>query len=42
MLPGPISSLNAAIPRISASHGLDTALAEVVEGVRGLTGARYG
>ena len=37
-----ISSLSAAILRISATLDLDTVLAEVVESARGLTGARYG
>ena len=37
-----ISTLNAAILRISATLDLDTVLPEVVESARGLTGARYG
>ena len=37
-----ISTLSAAILRISATLDLDTVLAEVVERARGLTGARYG
>ena len=37
-----ISTLTAAILRISATLDLDTVLAEVVESARGLTGARYG
>ena len=37
-----ISTLSAAILRISATLDLDTVLAEVVETARGLTGARYG
>ena len=37
-----ISTLNAAILRISATLDLDTVLSEVVEGARGLSGARYG
>ena len=37
-----ISTLSAAILRISATLDLDTVLAEVVESARGLTGARYG
>ena len=37
-----ISTLNAAILRISATLDLDTVLAEVVESACGLTGARYG
>ena len=37
-----ISSLNAAILRISASLDLDTVLNEVVDSARALTGARYG
>ena len=37
-----ISTLNAAILRISATLDLDTVLAGVVESARGLTGARYG
>ena len=37
-----ISTLNAAILRISATLDIDTVLREVVESARGLTGARYG
>ena len=37
-----ISTLSAAILRISATLDLDTVLAEAVESTRGLTGARYG
>ena len=37
-----ISTLTAAIQRISATLDLDTVLAEVVASARGLTGARYG
>ncbi len=37
-----ISTLNAAILRISATLDLDIVLPEVVESARGLTGARYG
>ncbi len=37
-----ISTLNAAILRISSTLDIDTVLAEVVESARGLTGARYG
>ena len=37
-----ISTLSAAILRISATLDLDTVLAEVVESARGLTGARFG
>ena len=37
-----ISTLNAAILRISATLDLDAVLPEVVESARGLTGARYG
>ena len=37
-----ISTLNAAILRISASLDLDTVLREVVDSARALTGARYG
>ena len=37
-----ISTLSAAILRISASLDLDTVLGEVVESARALTGARYG
>ena len=37
-----ISTLSAAILRISATLDLDTVLAEVVASARGLTGARYG
>ncbi|MCY4636991.1 MAG: GAF domain-containing protein [Acidobacteria bacterium] len=37
-----ISTLSAAILRISATLDLDTVLREVVESARGLTGARYG
>jgi DNA-binding response OmpR family regulator/signal transduction histidine kinase len=37
-----ISTLTAAILRISATLDLDTVLAEAVESARGLTGARYG
>ena len=37
-----ISTLTAAILRISATLDLDTVLAEVVDSARGLTGARYG
>ena len=37
-----ISTLTAAILRISATLDLDTVLAEVVASARGLTGARYG
>jgi DNA-binding response OmpR family regulator/signal transduction histidine kinase len=37
-----ISTLNAAILRISSTLDLDTVLAETVESARGLTGARYG
>ena len=37
-----ISTLNAAILRISATLDLDTVLREVVESARALTGARYG
>ena len=37
-----ISTLSAAILRISASLDLDTVLREIVDGARALTGARYG
>ena len=37
-----ISTLSAAMLRISASLDLDTALHEIVESARALTGARYG
>ena len=37
-----ISTLSAAVLRISATLDLDTVLAEVVESARGLTGARFG
>ena len=37
-----ISTLSAAILRISTTQDLDTVLREVVESARGLTGARYG
>ena len=37
-----ISTLSAAVLRISATLDLDTVLAEVVESARRLTGARYG
>ena len=37
-----ISTLSAAILRISATLDLDTVLAEAVDSTRGLTGARYG
>ncbi len=37
-----ISTLSAAVLRISATLDLDTVLAEVVDSARGLTGARYG
>lgn len=40
--PDRTSSLAAAILRISASLELDTVLREIVEGARGLTGARFG
>ena len=37
-----ISTLSAAMLRISASLDLDTALHEIVESARALTGAHYG